>query len=348
MRGERGGGRRARAARGGVLSSPAGVARVAGRAPRAPAPRPARSTAPQHWARQTQPCRPAAPAPPTATSTTTGHSVVMLQGLEERARRAPARPHRPLTSGTPPTRVDTTSSPHAAASTMAMQKASVREALRKMWPWRCAAQQQAGGERQGRDRVRRCCSTQPPEAHQEGGCVLGGHWPCQRDARLQPVRLHHGLQQPGLGAPAACTHTHTHVHRVGRGNSRGVSGGRCGRSSCGPCAPTPRTHLGLQSLTDEDVHVGVRGAHVRQGQRHQVHALAVHQAGQQHHHHGVRQAVPGPGGTSAPGARWCGARRGSAAGGGGALLLLLLLGAKATHVHSCARRQTGHQATSNR
>lgn len=38
------------------------------------------------------------------------------------------------TSGTPPTRVDTTSSPAAAASTSAMQNASVSEVLRKTQP----------------------------------------------------------------------------------------------------------------------------------------------------------------------------------------------------------------------
>jgi hypothetical protein len=37
-------------------------------------------------------------------------------------------------SGTPPTRVDTTSSPAAAASTSAMQKASVRDVFRKTRP----------------------------------------------------------------------------------------------------------------------------------------------------------------------------------------------------------------------
>ena len=46
-----------------------------------------------------------------------------------------------LTSGTPPTAVDTTSSPAAAASTTAMQKASVREALMKIWPWTCKVAQ---------------------------------------------------------------------------------------------------------------------------------------------------------------------------------------------------------------
>ena len=39
-----------------------------------------------------------------------------------------------LTSGTPPTAVETTMRPAAAASTMAMQKASVRDALMKMSP----------------------------------------------------------------------------------------------------------------------------------------------------------------------------------------------------------------------
>mmetsp|Transcript_28579 Transcript_28579/g.62582 ORF Transcript_28579/g.62582 Transcript_28579/m.62582 type:complete len:218 (+) Transcript_28579:320-973(+) len=38
------------------------------------------------------------------------------------------------TSGTPPTRVLTTSSPQLAASSNAMQKASVRDMLRKSWP----------------------------------------------------------------------------------------------------------------------------------------------------------------------------------------------------------------------
>lgn len=40
------------------------------------------------------------------------------------------------TSGTPPTRVETTSSPAAAASTSAMQNASVSEVFRKMRPRR--------------------------------------------------------------------------------------------------------------------------------------------------------------------------------------------------------------------
>ena len=39
------------------------------------------------------------------------------------------------TSGTPPTRVLTTSRPQLAASTMAMQNASVNDVLRKMWPF---------------------------------------------------------------------------------------------------------------------------------------------------------------------------------------------------------------------
>ena len=42
-----------------------------------------------------------------------------------------------ITSGTPPTAVDTTMSPAAAASTMAMQKASVSDALMKMSPLTC-------------------------------------------------------------------------------------------------------------------------------------------------------------------------------------------------------------------
>lgn len=46
-----------------------------------------------------------------------------------------------FTSGTPPTRVDTTNRPAEAASTMAMQKASVRLALMKMCPWSWGQQQ---------------------------------------------------------------------------------------------------------------------------------------------------------------------------------------------------------------
>lgn len=44
------------------------------------------------------------------------------------------------TSGTPPTAVDTTMRPAAAASTIAMQKASVSDAFMKMSPWTCTMQ----------------------------------------------------------------------------------------------------------------------------------------------------------------------------------------------------------------
>lgn len=50
--------------------------------------------------------------------------------------------HRP-TSGTPPTRVETTSRPTEAASTREMQNASVREAFTKMCPRPCGG----GGEK---------------------------------------------------------------------------------------------------------------------------------------------------------------------------------------------------------
>ena len=38
------------------------------------------------------------------------------------------------TSNTPPTLVETTNKPHDAASTIAIQNASVKEVLRKIWP----------------------------------------------------------------------------------------------------------------------------------------------------------------------------------------------------------------------
>lgn len=47
------------------------------------------------------------------------------------------------TSGTPPTAVDTTMSPAAAASTIAMQKASVSDAFMKISPLTCSMQTEA-------------------------------------------------------------------------------------------------------------------------------------------------------------------------------------------------------------
>jgi hypothetical protein len=61
------------------------------------------------------------------------------------------------TSGTPPTRVDTTRRPQAAASTMAIQKASVKEAFRNIWPCNC--------RRKEEQHTQGCCK-QPTRAAQ--------------------------------------------------------------------------------------------------------------------------------------------------------------------------------------
>lgn len=79
----------------------------------------------------------------------------------------------PQTSGTPPTRVDTTRRPALAASTIAMQNASVSDALTNTWPRAARAQGVGGWLEPGRSVGRDLGSPGAPMGCASGAVVWG-------------------------------------------------------------------------------------------------------------------------------------------------------------------------------